>query len=86
MITDEISKMGSLVIDIQTHIAVADADLGGGRTIFRYSFVLFSDINFWLIDLKIFLKAPLAPIYTNFEGGDRAEITRFFGRTFPKSA
>ena len=24
--------------------------------------------HFWLMDPKIFLKAPLAPIYTNFEG------------------
>ena len=28
---------------------------------------------------KIFLKAPLAPIYTNFETEARAEKTRFFG-------
>ena len=35
---------------------------------------------------KIFLKAPLAPIYINFEGGARAEKTRFFGQHFPKNA
>ena len=39
-------------------------------------FILFWDIHFWLIDLKIFLKAPLAPIEANFEGGARAEKTR----------
>ena len=33
---------------------------------------------------KSFLKAPKAPIYTNFERGMRAEKTRFFGRSFPK--
>ena len=44
-------------------------------------FALFSDIHFWLTDLKIFL---MAPIYTNFEGGARAEKTRFFGQHFPK--
>ena len=31
-------------------------------------FDTFSEIHFWPTDLKIFLKAPLAPIYTNFEG------------------
>ena len=34
----------------------------------------------------MFLKAPLAPIDTNFEGGARAEKTRFFGQKFLKSA
>ena len=29
-------------------------------------------------DPKIFLKAPLAPVYTNFEGGALAEKTQFF--------
>ena len=32
---------------------------------------------------KIFLKAPLAPIYTNIEGGARAEKTQFFIQNFP---
>ena len=41
-------------------------------------FVLFWDIHFWLTDLKLFLTAPLAPIYTNCKGGARAEKTRFF--------
>ena len=27
----------------------------------------------WMNDLKIFLKAPLAPLYTSFDGGERAE-------------
>ena len=39
---------------------------------------------FWPTDLKTSLKAPLAPIYTNFEGGARAEKTQFFGQNFPK--
>ena len=46
-------------------------------TILRYPYLL--------TDPKNFLKAPLAPIYTNFEGGARAEKTQFFGRHFPKS-
>ena len=38
-------------------------------------------------DPKIFLKAPLAPIYTNFEGsGARAKKRQFFRQNFPKSA
>ena len=36
-------------------------------------FELFWDIHFWQTDPKIFLKAPSAPINTNFEGGARAE-------------
>ena len=52
MITDEISKMGNLLMDVQTHIAVADADLGGGRTIFRDTPLYYFQISiFWLIDL-----------------------------------
>ena len=31
-------------------------------------FDTFSEIHFWPTDSKIFLKAPSAPIYTNFEG------------------
>ena len=31
-------------------------------------FDTFLEIHFWPTDPKIFLKAPLAPIYTNFEG------------------
>ena len=41
-------------------------------------FVLFWDIHFWLTDHKIFLKAPWAPIYTNFEGGARGEKREIF--------
>ena len=33
-------------------------------------------------DLKIFLNAPSAPIYTNFDEGARSEKTHFFGRNF----
>ena len=50
----------------------------------RSPFVLFSDIHFWLTDLKIFLKAPLAPIYTNYEG-ERAPKKRALVNFFPKS-
>ena len=37
------------------------------------NFVLFSDFPFWLAKPKVFLKALLAPIYTNFEWGERAK-------------
>ena len=40
-------------------------------------FELIRDIHFWLTDPKIFLKAPLAPIYTNSKG-DRAPKKRNF--------
>ena len=67
------------------------ADLGGGRTPpppppsgsrppadpKGPPFDTFSEINFWPTDPKVFLKAPWAPIYTNFEGA-RAKKTRFF--------
>ena len=46
----------------------------------------FSEIHFWRIDPKIFLKAPLAPIYTNFEGERAPKKTRFFCQNFSKSA
>ena len=39
-------------------------------------FVLFWDIHFWLTDPKTFLKAPLAPSYTNFEGSARRKIRK----------
>ena len=45
----------------------------------------FSEIYFWPTDPKIFLKAPLAPIYTNFEGERAPEKkTRFFVKIFQK--
>ena len=43
-------------------------------TILRYPYLL--------TDPKIFLKAPLAPLYTNCEGEARAENTQFFGQNF----
>ena len=33
---------------------------------------------------RIFLRAPLAPIYTNFEMGTRAEKAQFFWSKFSK--
>ena len=47
-------------------------------------FGTFKKIHFWPIDPKIFLKAPLAPIYTNFEG-ERAPKNAIFCQNFPKS-
>ena len=51
-----------------------------------FSFDTFSEIHFWPTDPKIFLKAPLAPIYTNFEGERAPKKTRFFCQNFSKSA
>ena len=36
-------------------------------------------------DPKIFLRAPSAPIYTNFKGGTNAKKTQFFGQPFTKN-
>ena len=47
-------------------------------TILRYPYLV--------TDPKIFLKSPLAPIYTNFEGGVRAKKKKILGQKFPKSA
>ena len=47
-------------------------------------FDTFSEIHFWPTDPKIFLKAPLAPIYTNFEGERAPKKTRFFVEIFQK--
>ena len=44
-------------------------------------FGTFKEVHFWSTDPKIFLKALLAPIYTNFEGECAPKK-----RDFPKSA
>ena len=49
-------------------------------------FDTFSEIHFWPTDPKIFLKAPLAPIHTNFEGERAPKKTRIFCQNFSKSA
>ena len=49
-------------------------------------FDTFSEIHFWPTDPKIFLKAPLAPIYTNFEGERAPKKTQLFCQHFSKSA
>ena len=38
------------------------------------------DIHFWLTDHKIFLKAPLAPKYTNFKGEARRKNAIFWSK------
>ena len=45
-------------------------------------FDTFSEIHFWQTDPKIFLKAPSAPIYTNFEGERAPKKTLFFVKIF----
>ena len=49
-------------------------------------FDTFSEIHFWPTDPKIFLKAPLAPIYTNFEGERAPKKNAFFCQIFSKIA
>ena len=49
-------------------------------------FNTFSEIRFWPTDPKIFLKAPLAPIYTNFDGERAPKKTRLFCQPFSKNA
>ena len=44
----------------------------------------FSEIDFWSTGPKIFLKAPLAPIYTNFVRGSARQKKGFFCQHFPK--
>ena len=48
-------------------------------------FDTFSEIHFWPTDPKIFLKAPLAPIYTNFEGERAPKKKRIFLSNFFKN-
>ena len=47
-------------------------------------FDTFSEIHFWPTDPKIFLKAPLAPIYTNFEGERAPKNAIFLSKFFKK--
>ena len=47
-------------------------------------FDTFSEIHFWPTDPKIFLKAPLAPIHTNFEGERAPKNAIFFVKIFQK--
>ena len=49
-------------------------------------FDTFSEIHFWPTDAKIFLKAPWAPIHTNFEGERAPKKKRdFLSKFFKKS-
>ena len=48
--------------------------------------ILFQKSIFGRPTLKFFLKAPLAPIYSNFEGERAPKKTRFFCNIFSKSA
>ena len=47
-------------------------------------FDTFSEIHFWPTDPKIFLKAPSAPIHTNFEGERAPKKRDFFVKIFQK--
>ena len=49
-------------------------------------FDTFSEIHFWPTNPKIFLKAPLAPIYNYFEGESAPKKARLFCQNFSKSA
>ena len=62
------------------------ADLGGGGSVAHPSSQGFDllpippFVLFWLTNFEFFLRALSAPIYTNFEGGARAEIMNFFSK------
>ena len=66
------------------------ADLGGASGIRPPAdpkgppFDTFSEIHFWPTDPKIFLKVPLAPIYTNFERERAPKKRDFFVNIFQK--
>ena len=89
---EKVFHTSRLIPEKLTYIAVAD--LGGGTfspsqafdplPTQRATLVLFWDIQFWLNDLKIFVKAPLEPVYTNFEGGARAKKNAIFVSKFSK--
>ena len=49
-------------------------------------FDTFSEIHFWPTDPKMFLKAPMAPIYTNSEGERAPKKRDFFVKIFQKVA
>ena len=48
-------------------------------------FVLFSEIRVWRTDPKVFVRAPLAPMYANFEG-ERAPKKRTFFQKVPRKS
>ena len=50
----------------------------------RVPFDIFSEIHFWPTDPNIFLKAPSAPIYANFEGERAPKKRNFFVKFFQK--
>ena len=49
-----------------------------------FPIVLISDLHFWLIDCKNFLKMPLALLYSIFGGRARAKKRNFLVRLFQK--
>ena len=88
------STTNTLIIRPGTDLGGGMGGRGGGLFLFLRDstpcrpkvspFELFSDIQFWLTDPKIFLKALLAPIYTNFKGGMRAKKRNFLVKIFQK--
>ena len=74
-----------------SHQTVADFG-GGGRSSSgvrppadpKLTFVLFWDNHCWLTDLKVFLKAPLAPICTDFKGERAPKKRNFLVEIFQK--
>ena len=59
-------------VNLNLQVLYTGADLGGGGDapppLRESTFDTFSEIHFWPTDPKVFLKAPSAPVYTNFEG------------------
>ena len=64
----------------------SDVSLPTPAELKRPTFVLIRYIQFWLFDPKKFLKVPLAPKNSNFEGKGCAKKTQFFGQNFSKTA
>ena len=50
----------------------------------RVSFLYYFEISILMTGPKIFLKAPLAPIYSIFEGGARRKNANFRSKLFQK--
>ena len=49
----------------------------------RVPLLNYFEISILVTEPKIFLKVPLAPIYTYLKGAARAEKARFLGQNFP---
>ena len=92
----QVKRLESTAGDLLDKFASETANLENAHEVKQYlrldqissdstPFDTFSEMHFWPTDPKIFLKAPLAPIYTNFEGERASKKTQFFCQNFSKS-